>query len=208
MKKGIETCFHESEECIKIPNFNLDPRYYNLTEDFIFINEEWGSLFYKYIGKMENSKAKETCSYYGKSVHLPLPRFKDENEFYRDHFGLENLWLDLTYNNITDGFETSFGHSYIEINKYDWMNFNLTNKSIQYGVKMKNNGQWLSVENSARIHSVCVYNILPSQDCMDCLDKNFCRFNDKQRQEIQCELSVKQKNFVKRLEEFKGRIQI
>ena len=204
-------------------NLHPDPRYYNLTEDFIFIDEEWGSLFYKYIGEMNKSEAEETCSNFGTSVHLPLPRFSDEYEFYRNHFGDKNLWLDLTYNNNTGGFQTSSGHSFMNFNEYGWMNFNLTTKSIKRGVTMTKNGQWLSTENSDRFHSVCVFNIPPSRNCIQCLDKEFCRFKDNKRQQIQCVCPTKAEHLCKidfpvetippipndadkRLEMFKGRL--
>ena len=187
MKKDTEiSCFHEDKECQKLRYSSLDPRYHNLTEDFIFIDEEWGSLFYKYIGEMENMKAKETCSNYGKSVHLPIPRFSDENEFYRDHFGFENLWLDYSYDNNTGDFQTSLGHLYKNMNKYEWMNYNSTIESIQTGIKMTKTGHWKATENSDRIHAVCVYNILPSENCLYCVDREFCRYKDKKRQHIRC----------------------
>ena len=73
--------------------FVPDPRKYGLPEDFIFIEHEWGSLFYKHLGKLAREDAKEECSKSGASVHLPIPRFLEENEFYRIHFGSEGLRL-------------------------------------------------------------------------------------------------------------------
>ena len=63
-------------------SFTPDPRQFGLTEDFIYVEKAWGSLFYKHLGKLNKTGAKQICSQYGDSVHLPIPRFKDENDFY------------------------------------------------------------------------------------------------------------------------------
>ena len=83
-------------ECAIESSVFPDPRQFeNLTEDFIYVEKAWGSLFYKYLGKKYKIEAQQLCSKYGDSVHLPIPRFKDENDFYHNHFSVESLWLDI-----------------------------------------------------------------------------------------------------------------
>ena len=89
-----------------------DPRHYNLGEDFIFVEQDWGSLFYKHIGKRTRLEAKNLCVAEGSSVHLPIPRFYEENEFYKTHFGDEGLWLDVSYD-ANEGIKSTNGHSFI-----------------------------------------------------------------------------------------------
>ena len=103
-----ETVVDEEEKKI-IP----DPIQYGLTEDFIYVEQEWGSLFYKYFGKQTRSAAKNLCSNISPNVHLPIPRFHEENEFYKTHFGDEGLWLDVSYD-VNEGLKSVDGHSYIK----------------------------------------------------------------------------------------------
>ena len=177
-------------------NFIFDPRNYNLTEDFIFIDQEWGSMFYKYIGKMEKEMAKQICSNYGDSVHLPVPRFLEEKTFYQTHFGETSLWLDIIYNADT-GFQSSSGHSFTErvhtvssgilkFNKYEWMNTSTLNISGSHNVIMTPEGQWSTVDEQDTFDSVCVYNVMPNQKCSNCADKDFCRFTDRYKQKTEC----------------------
>ena len=90
-----------------------DPRRYELPEDFIYVEEEWGSLFYKRFGKQTRSAAKDLCSDISPKVHLPIPRFEKENEFYKTHFGDEGLWLDVSYD-VNEGLKSADGHSFIK----------------------------------------------------------------------------------------------
>ena len=95
-----------------------DPRHYGLNDDFIFVEQEWGSLFYKHIGKRKKSEAKKLCSNEGPSVHLPIPRFSEEHEFYLTYFGEENpflggLWLDVIFD-PSEGVKSENGHSFIK----------------------------------------------------------------------------------------------
>ena len=83
-----------------------------MSEDFIFVEQEWGSLFYKHIGKRTRSEAKKLCSSAGPSVHLPIPRFYEEQEFYKTHFGDENLWLDMTFH-FSEGIKSANEHHFI-----------------------------------------------------------------------------------------------
>ena len=80
-------CNKATEESCKQDGIVPDPRDFDLPEDFIYIENEWGSLFYKHLGKMARNDARKNCSSFGSSVHLPIPRFIEEYEFYRAHFG-------------------------------------------------------------------------------------------------------------------------
>ena len=65
-------------------------------------------MFYKHIGYHTQAEAKRLCSNYGKSVHLPIPRFKEENDFFRNYFVNDTLWLDIS--KTTDGhYYSSYG---------------------------------------------------------------------------------------------------
>ena len=90
-----------------------DPTRYELPEDFIFVEHEWGSLFYKHFGKQTRLAAKDLCSNISPKVHLPIPRFQEENEFYRTHFGDEGLWLDISYD-VNEGLKSADGHLFIK----------------------------------------------------------------------------------------------
>ena len=80
-------CNEATVESCKQDGFVPDSRDFDLPEDFIYIENEWGSLFYKHLGKMARNDARTNCSSFGSSVHLPIPRFIEEYEFYRAHFG-------------------------------------------------------------------------------------------------------------------------
>ena len=71
----------------KQDRFVPDPRNFDLPEDFIYIENEWGSSFYKHLGNLTRKDGKLNCSSFGSSVHLPIPRFREEFEFYKAHFG-------------------------------------------------------------------------------------------------------------------------
>ena len=122
--KDFEICSDNDVECeIKKSEIVPDPVLYNLTEDFIYVEQEWGSLFYKHIGKLDRLAAKNLCSTLSRNVHLPIPRFHEENEFYKKHFGDEGLWLDITFD-ANDGIKSANGHSFIRYvhsfaDKYD-----------------------------------------------------------------------------------------
>lgn len=66
-------------------------------------------MFYKRIGSMNLENATKTCSDYG--THLPRPRSRDENDFFRKLF--PNAWLDITRHD-QDFYEikSSNGHFY------------------------------------------------------------------------------------------------
>ena len=168
-----------------------------MTEDFIYIEHEWGSLFFKHLGKMKRNDAKEKCSDYGESVHLPLPRFPTENEFYQNHFGNESLWLGLSdaeqdglyttdYNATILHFVVQRPEGEISGSKYKWTNRSLTLNSDLNGVILSNNGYWLMEhESKTELDSICVYNIIPDE-CEKCPDKNFCRYTDRSQSTVEC----------------------
>ena len=207
-------CLGKNTQCRIMSNVIPDPRKYNLTEDFIFIDQEWGSSFYKYIGKMNKIEAKQICSKYGDLVHLPIPRFSDENDFFRNYFGNESIWLDISYHKVlfdkgqfkTNGFTSASGHLFtdrirtvpgvIEINKYKWMDTNTSNHERFHEVILTNDGQWILSDEQKLYDSVCVYNIIPDETCSKCPDKDFCRFTDKSRQKTECACSAMKKGKV------------
>lgn len=88
-------CSNENDVCESDTNFVPDPRRFGLTDDYIYVEQEWGSLFYKHVGKKNRRDAEKICSDDG--AHLPFPRFAEEQEFYKVHFGDESLWLDVYY---------------------------------------------------------------------------------------------------------------
>ena len=124
---------------------------------------------------MNKAKAREECSKYGESVHLPIPRFAEENKFYQKHFGKRSLWLDISYED-SDGLTSASGHSFTaqvqtafgskDYNKYKWINSNITNKFDNHEVIMTKNGQWLLIDENESIDSICVYNIVRYKTCL------------------------------------------
>ena len=186
-------CLNTNDHC----ESKIDPSHYNLTEDFIYLENEWGTLFYKYIGKMKRNEAKGICSSEGKSVHLPIPRFPEENEFYRVYFGHDKLWLGVSNSNITASriFETDEGHllfglftqsfAEIEVNQFSWINSTATLNSGLNGVSMSKSGQWQGSNENELLDSVCIFNILP-ENCSKCLNQDYCRFKDEHRNEVEC----------------------
>ena len=159
-----------------------DPTKHNLTPDFIYIEKEWGSLFYKHFGKNNRIKAKELCEQEGTNVHLPIPRSDDENEFYRLYFGEENVWLGIIDDSngiATDGFkwgsripnkrQTMYVSRRNKENQnkvlYNWLKFKGSienNESFIKGLQLTKSGQWESVQETDEVNTVCVYNIIPS----------------------------------------------
>ena len=111
-------------------SFTPDPRQFGLTEDFIYVEKAWGSLFYKHLGKLNKTGAKQICSQYGDSVHLPIPRFKDENDFYTNFID-GKLWLDISFDANDDTFKSYHDHVFIRllhtmtdftfVHSYDWI---------------------------------------------------------------------------------------
>ena len=161
---------------------------------------EWGSLFYKHIGKRNYFQAREMCLKEGTSVHLPIPRFHEENIFYRSYFGDQGLWLDL-FDEGNGIFKSSLGQFYMakiqsnvntsfsdEINilNFDWINstnFLEKKTSSQLGenqsLMMNRDGEWEIFDSNELINSICVYNII-DETCSKCHDPLFCRFQDEE----------------------------
>lgn len=88
-------------------------------------------MFFKHLGRQTKTEAKRMCSEHGKSFHLPIPRFPEENEFYRTLFSEKGLWLDVYYSRKTDQYKSFHGHLFssivrtmagvVQIDKYDWI---------------------------------------------------------------------------------------
>ena len=183
---GIDKCYGQIQH---VP----DPKDFDLPEDFIFLKKEWGSMFYKHIGKHTGAEAKRLCSVYGDSVHLPIPRSQEENEFYRKYFADESLWLDIF--RMSDGhFKSSYEQLFVGRVKtwlgdieyfkmYDWINISHYDSDF---VILVDDGQWNTTDGLNQRDSVCVFNILSHEHCPKCPDDKFCRFKNETRQEIEC----------------------
>ena len=193
---NINNC-HTSVEpvCNCASNSIPDPGDYNLTRDFVFIENEWGSLFYKHIGKRTRNQAKQLCVNEGEFVHLPIPRFPEENQFYKVFFAYEGLWLGVS-DAIEEGvFQSDLGNELIrflpkavgfeQFYHYDWINASLEFNINFNGVKMLQNGQWQNADEFELLDSVCVYNIVPD-NCSNCFDENSCRYIDETRSKTEC----------------------
>ena len=172
---------------------NFDPRQFNLTEDFIYVEKNWGSFFYKHLGRMSKQEAKHNCAQYGDSVRLPIPRFDDENKFYQDVFADEGLWLDVSYDDETAVVISDLGQVFerrietvsgIEkITYFDWMIFNQTEFPEIF---LSDDGQWKTSDKNQLLNSVCVLNIKPDEKCSKCFDEDFCRYKDQIRKNTEC----------------------
>ena len=189
---------------------SVNPSDFNLAADFIYIEKEWGSLFYKHFGKNTRIKAKELCAQEGNEVHLPIPRSNEENEFYRVYFGEKNVWLGIIDDSngiATDGFEwgsripnekkSIYVSRRNQENKskilYDWLKFKGSienNESYIKGLQLTKSGQWESIKETDEVNTVCVYNIIPNE-CSKCSDKYFCQyFDEKQQAKCICKFDV------------------
>ena len=198
---------------------NSDPRNYNLTADFIYIEKEWGSLFYKHFGKNNRMKAKQLCANEGTEVHLPIPRSPDENEFYRVFFGEENVWLSIIDDSngiATDGFDWEARSSnkrqtiFVSRNNqednpkilHDWIPFKGSlehNESYIKGIQLTKTGQWESIKETDEVNTVCIYNVIPNE-CLNCNDSYFCHYlNEKKHTECICKFDVEDPNNISNL---------
>ena len=196
-----------------------------MSDDFIYVEQEWGSLFYKHIGKRTKSEAKILCSNEGPSVHLPIPRFHEEHVFYLKHFSDEQLWLDLSYD-VNEGIQDANGHWFIRfirtltknhvpnyfvdeqesndvkvavIKYHDWINLaGAHDEYLSYPylsqrrkkdifMDGKNDGDWDWTDKDVLFDSVCVYDIIPDENCAQCPDEFFCRYIDNTRKETNCD---------------------
>lgn len=153
-------------------------------------------MFYKHVGKLDRQTARKKCSKYGDSVHLPIPRFSEENEFYRLYFGDESLWLDISYNSSDGGLKSALGHLFthqlktisgvVDIPKYDWIRFNSTDKPGMLQVKLTNTGAWSITDDLEIMDSVCIFNVKPDQYCSKCPDEAFCRHKNGITEKLHC----------------------
>lgn len=168
---------------------------------------------------MGRTEANQFCSRYGTAVGLPVPRFPEENAFYRTYFAHDELWLgvsnsgqgskhrkfllmavddhlvsicafipDADNNGQTicksDDGQTLFGPA--TINPYhQWINYAEIISSAEKGVAMSGSGRWQGRDENDRLDSVCVFNIIPDE-CSDCTNRNYCRYEDGSRTEIEC----------------------
>ena len=170
-----------------------DPKNYDLPDDYIYVELEWGSLFYKHLGQKNRRDAKEICLKHNKKAHLPIPRFSEENEFFRTHFGDEMLWLGVSDAEQTGIYRTDFNftlHRVFKSNdteiigsRFEWSTFKHDSKFK--GVKMSKSGQWQMEDEQNLLNAICVYDIIPDE-CSKCLNGNFCRFKNSTRTEVEC----------------------
>ena len=158
-------------------------------------------MFYLSIGSKNRSEATQFCSKYGDSVHLPIPRFSEENDFYKTHFSHQRIWLGL-YDDDNEGiFKTAKGHVYFKqmktivdqtfseshtLKNHHWININYTRKYEDKGIAMKPNGEWQMVNENRLLDSFCIFNIKPDENCSKCFDEAFCRFTDSKREKTDC----------------------
>ena len=182
-------------KCDTSPILIPDPKNYDLPDDYIYVELEWGSLFYKHLGKKNRTDAKSTCLKHNDKSHLPIPRFSEENDFFRSHFGDETLWLGVSNSEQTGIYRTDFDftlHQIFKINgteitgsKFEWSYTNYNNDSSLQGVKMSKSGQWENEDEHNLLHAICIYDIIPDE-CSECLNENFCRFKNSRRAEVEC----------------------
>ena len=172
-----------------------DPRNYDLPDDYIYVELEWGSLFYKHLGKKNRTDAKSTCLRHNDKTHLPIPRFSEENEFFRTHFGDEPLWLGMSDSEEAGIYRTDFDftlHQLFNINgtettgsKFEWTKTYFKHDSSLKGVKMSKSGQWQMEDENNLLNAICVYDIIPDE-CSECLNDSFCRFINSTKAEVEC----------------------
>ena len=137
------------------------------------------------------------CSNYGNTVHLPIPRSKDENQFYATDFADQNLWLDISYDENESVFKSDFGHLFARIietviDNQTVTEFNWTKLEINSGnnVIISNDGKWKTTDSADQLNSVCVFNVPSNRSCSKCFDERFCLFTDKKQQETECLCSL------------------
>ena len=150
-------------------------------------------MFYYHIGNRSKSEAKEICSQFGDSVHLPIPRSKEENYFYQTFFTDDNLWLDISFDLSENTFKSDSGSVFANkvitmngiqtVSSFDWISFN---NSTFDDVILSSDGVWKTAEASESLTSVCIHKIKHDNDCSKCFDEDFCQYTNKTRQEIEC----------------------
>ena len=82
---------------------------------------------------------------------------------------------------------TNFLASKISVNEFTWIE-TWTNLSIDSNLIIGNQSSSVQLEIKQRnreLDTVCVYNILPD-DCSKCLYREFCKYKDQTKNEIEC----------------------
>ena len=154
-------------------------------------------MFYHHIGNRTKFEAKEICSRFGDSVHLPIPRSKEENNFYQTFFTDESLWLDISYDSSESIFKSDsgslFAHKiftvdgYQIVSSFDWMIFD----DFDFNdVFLSSDGEWKTATESNTMTSICIFKIELDNDCSECFDKDFCQYTDKTRKNTECVCQV------------------
>ena len=172
-----------------------DPKNYDLPDDYIYVELEWGSLFYKHLGKKNRKDAKAKCLKDNDRAHLPIPRFFEENEFFRTQFGNDTLWLGVSDSEEAGIYRTDFDFTLYQVSKihdteiigsrFEWSNTTFKHESSLKGVKMSKSGQWQLEDEQNLLNAICVYDIIPDE-CSECLNENFCRFKNSTWTEVEC----------------------
>lgn len=144
---------------------------------------------------MNKTDAEKSCSNRGNSVHLPLPRFEEENNFYQTYFGDDGLWLALSETDQRGIFKNHHGDNLYQIfetikgektmSKFNWTNTNFTLNTEFNGLKMSSSGEWKQEDQSRLLDTICIYDIIPKR-CSKCLYKDFCRYKDHHKLEVIC----------------------
>ena len=191
--------------------FKRDPRQFNLPDDFMHVEYGWGSSFFKYIGKKTKTEAVNECSnikpnsFTGK-MHLPIPKFSEEMDFYRVLF--DEPWLDV-YRGSDTGLRSENGDKYElifyddadktiplefdedgetietdQILKFDWIVTNEAEKQLSNSVTLTKNGTWNTAPSNSTHDAVCVFNV--DIDCSKCHEDAFCRYEGYTSNEIEC----------------------
>ena len=160
---------------------------------------DWGELFYKRLGKQTRTVARDLCSSYGDSVHLPIPRLIEENDFYKTYFGHDSMWLGVSDSDQEGIFKSDMGdilhqvherlQGEVTVSKFGWTNRTLSLNSTENGVKMSSSGHWLIEDENQMLESVCIFHVL-HRDCSKCTSKIFCQYKKEEmnwnRNDIEC----------------------
>ena len=151
--------------------------------NFTLIEKPWGSVLYKHFGRQRRARAEFLCSQLGHSVHFPSPRFPEENEFYRRHFGNKSLWIEVPENMISF---VRTNRDNVVINNFDWVNLNVSEKSHLNEVIMTGTGRWERAKSNVMMDTICVKDVQQDQNCTRCGDDAFCRYTDLGRNATDC----------------------
>ena len=94
-----------------------NPNDYNLSDDYFFVTESWGSRFYKvYTEEMTYNAAKTQCESDG--AFLAIPRSEAENYYIADLIPNNRIWIGI--NDIDqEGVFVAVDGSYITYTNWD-----------------------------------------------------------------------------------------